>query len=64
MKLLVFNIPNTLNYGSMMMAENLFYYLSYFYQARSMEFIVITPKPEETSLRLKQALGERNINIK
>ena len=64
MKLLVFNIPNTLNYGSMMMAENLFYYLSYFYQARSMEFIVITPKPEETSLSLKQALGERNINIK
>ena len=56
MKLLVYNIPNTLNYGSMMMAENLFYYLTQEPSGEKLELIIITPKPEETTTRLKKAL--------
>lgn len=66
MKLLVYNIPNTLNYGSMMMAENLFYYLAREYSDNNIEFLVVTPKAEETCTRLHEALGReaKNVTIK
>jgi len=56
MKLLVFNIPNTLNYGSMMMAENLFYYLVQELDGEKLELVIITSNKEETVSRLQQAL--------
>lgn len=66
MKLLVYNIPNTLNYGSMMMAENLFYYLARKLGENALELLVVTPKAEETCSRLSAALGQkvRNVTIK
>lgn len=56
MRILVLNIPNTLNYGSMMMAENLFYYLKKELPDEEVEFVVVTDKPEETLLRFSSAL--------
>lgn len=64
MKILVFNIPNTLNYGSMMMAETLFYHLSKSAPGQNLEFIVVTPEPEETVSRLSRALGDSCRRIK
>jgi colanic acid/amylovoran biosynthesis protein len=57
MKLLVLHIPNTLNYGSMMMAENLFFYLSRELAQEDLELVIVTPGPEETGTRLRRALG-------
>ncbi len=63
MKLLVYNIPNTLNYGSMMMAESLFYRLTKEYSGDRIEFLVVTPKAEETRTRLCEALGKEAENV-
>jgi colanic acid/amylovoran biosynthesis protein len=63
MNLLVFHIPNTLNYGSMMMAENFFFYLSRELSQEDLELIIITPKPDETSTRLRKALEPAFDNI-
>jgi colanic acid/amylovoran biosynthesis protein len=56
MKLLVLHIPNTLNYGSMMMAENLFFYLSRELAQEDLELVIATPRPEESGARLRKAL--------
>jgi hypothetical protein len=56
MKLLVLHIPNTLNYGSMMMAENLFFYLSRELAQQDLELVIATPRPEESGARLRKAL--------
>ncbi len=63
MKLLVYNIPNTLNYGSMMMAESLFYRLAKEYSGDRIEFLVVTPKAEETCTRLYEAVGKETKNV-
>lgn len=47
MKLLVLHIPNTLNYGSMMMAENLFFYLSRELAQQDLELVIATPRPRK-----------------
>ncbi|HOV65724.1 MAG TPA: hypothetical protein PLR48_02105, partial [Bacillota bacterium] len=66
MKILMLNIPNTLNYGSMMMGENLIRYLSReirdlcddssLEKASELVFVIETPKPEETISRFAKAL--------
>ena len=50
----------------MMMAENLFYYLAGELSGDKLELIIVTPKPEETTTRLKKALKiiEEKIIIK
>lgn len=63
MKLLVLHIPNTLNYGSMMMAENFIFYLNRELLEERLELIIITPKPEETRKRLLKALEPAIKNI-
>lgn len=66
LKILMLNIPNTLNYGSMMMAENLIRYLSReirdlrgdspLEQSSELVFVIETPQPEETISRFAKAL--------
>lgn len=57
MKILAYDIPNTLNYGSMMMAENYMYYYSM--KKGKAEFLVITPRPKETKERLSKATCQK-----
>lgn len=63
MRLLVLNMSDTLNYGSMMMAENLFYYLAQEMTGETLEFIVATPNARETTSRFHEALGEARSQI-
>lgn len=61
MKFLVFNTPNTLNYGSMMMAQNLFTYMGSVIPDGRLNLLVVTTKGDETRDRLVRALsGESN----
>ncbi len=62
MRIGVFHVPNTLNLGSMMMAENFMWY-AWSLSGGNLSFVVPTPKPEETGLRLSAALcGKVPIN--
>ncbi len=61
-KIALLHIPNTLNYGSMMMAENVMYYLSKLIENPS--YVVISNKKEETYSRLSKATGIKNIEIR
>ena len=54
----VFHIPNTLNLGSMMMAENFMYY-AWSLSGGRLSFVVPTPKKEETERRLGMALNRK-----
>jgi colanic acid/amylovoran biosynthesis protein len=56
MRILLLNIPNSLNYGSMMMAENLMRYLGR--GVENLTFIIETPKPEESVSRFTEALKD------
>ena len=61
-KIALLNIPNTLNYGSMMMAETIIYYLSKFIEKPS--FVIISNEKEETYSRLSEATRIKNIEIR
>lgn len=60
MRILLLNIPNSLNYGSMMMAENLMRYLGREIaespQGRNFTFVIETPTPDESVSRFREAL--------
>jgi colanic acid/amylovoran biosynthesis protein len=58
MKIGVFHIPNTLNLGSMMMAEN-FIWHTWLLSGKKSSFVIPTPKPEETEARFSAAFGEK-----
>jgi len=54
MTLLVMNVSNTLNYGSMMMGENLLYYIGK--RVRNVRFILVSSHHEQTISRMNRAL--------
>lgn len=63
MRILVYNVPNTLNYGSMMMAENFLNNLRLMIGDKSqLEAIIITKKRQETKQRFESVLNNE-INI-
>lgn len=61
-KIGLLHVPNTLNYGSMMMAENIIYYLSKLIE--NPYYVVISNKKEETYSRLSEATGITDIEIR
>lgn len=61
MKMLILGIPNTLNYGSMMMAEN--FIGRYAETVKSLDAIIVTPNRKETVSRLQRALGTAGSNV-
>lgn len=64
MRILVYDMPNTLNYGSMMMAENFLNNLRLMLGDKSqLEAIIITNKCQETKQRFESALNNNGINI-
>ena len=58
MKILVLNAGNTLNYGSMMMIENLVYHTLRHSDGLDIEFVVPSERPMETQDRLSKSLGK------
>jgi len=58
MKILLLNASNTLNYGSMMLAEN---FITYFDPEQRHEFFVETDRPDETARRLRDATSHPKI---
>ena len=61
-RIAILHAHNTLNYGSMMMCENVIYYLSKLLPGVS--FVVLSDHMEETENRLKKATGLDNIMIR
>lgn len=58
MRLLCYDIPNTLNYGSMMMAESYMYHVAKSFPEMSFEFIVLSTREQavQTKERFEAAL--------
>lgn len=61
-RIAVLNAHNTLNYGSMMLCENIIHYLTK--MLPQVHFVVLSNHIDETTSRLKLATGRENIEVR